>query len=654
MTCPDPDVVLDYLARRLEPTARDALEAHVDTCPPCRELLVELAHTTVFEKLAAPDRERQLEHAPLTDAVDAAAPLPPAPQARYQLGDLIGRGGMGEVRVARDAWIQREVAIKTTRSAADDRARTARFLREARIQGGLEHPAVVPVHDLGVDGDGHAYFVMKRLVGTTLDRLLATAVEAGTLAAQRRMLLGKLEDICLAVEFAHTRRVVHRDIKPSNVMLGDFGEVYLLDWGLARIPASEDTAPPEAGTGDDAPLSTQAGQLLGTPGYMAPEQARGDEAGAAADVYALGCLLFEITTGHPAITPGPDAVAATLEATCHRPSERAPDADIPPEIDDLCARATSADPADRPTAGQLAAGLRAYLDGDRDLARRRELGADHARRAEEALRRHGARGRATAIREAGRALAVDPDNEEAQIVLGRLLLETPDEIPAEALEAADHVRAQTRQQVLRWVGRAYLIVALGLPLLLLFPERDAVPILGLALLNAGTGLLALYLSRRVHPLRTRWYFAALACNTAILGTGCALFGPLFLLPMYLIGSLAMWLTFPLGYPASITVVAHALPLALFTLLEVLGAIPSTFHFDGRSLILTPPALHLAPAHSAILMLLAFTSLWGSTIFIIVSSRRGHEQAQNRIQTHTWHLEQLLPRSPERDATRGGP
>ncbi len=158
-------------------------------------------------------------------------------ETRYQPGELLGEGGMGEVRLARDARIGREVAVKTMRREIGARGES-RFLREARVQGQLEHPAIVPVYDLGVTRDGETYFTMKRVRGRSLDSILEAlaAGELDTVAEfTRRRLLTAFSQVCLAVEFAHARGVLHRDLKPANIMIGDFGEVYVLDWGLAKV-----------------------------------------------------------------------------------------------------------------------------------------------------------------------------------------------------------------------------------------------------------------------------------------------------------------------------------------------------------------------------------------------------------------------------------
>ena len=186
--------------------------------------------------------------------------------ARYTRISPLGEGGMGEVWLRRDRVIGRDVAMKNVRPRFEmDELARERFLREARVQGQLEHPSIVPVYDLGRDDSGRLYFTMRRIHGTGLD------VAARLLT--RHALLAALGRVALTVDFAHAHGVIHRDLKPTNLMVGDYGEVYVLDWGVARLSDARDLdagapTPPTAasGTGDS---------LLGTPGYMAPEQARG-------------------------------------------------------------------------------------------------------------------------------------------------------------------------------------------------------------------------------------------------------------------------------------------------------------------------------------------------------------------------------------------
>src|SRR5512143_2129854 len=200
-----------------------------------------------------------------TRSVTAPSPIVGSMLTRYRIGDVLGQGGMGEVLSARDEQIGRPVAIKRLRVENPSQEVLARFLREARIQGRLEHPAVVPVHELWNEG-GQPFFVMKQLAGTTLADVIPKlalrdrrALEDFTL----QRLLRAFAEVCLAIEFAHTRQVVHRDLKPANVVLGDFGEVYVLDWGIARITevTDDDHRDSFADIGTVAGTETIAGAL---------------------------------------------------------------------------------------------------------------------------------------------------------------------------------------------------------------------------------------------------------------------------------------------------------------------------------------------------------------------------------------------------------
>jgi hypothetical protein len=265
--------------------------------------------------------------APLTGTLPAAQSGPPpssvgratrlatpAFDARYEHKDVLGRGGMGEVQLSLDRRIGREVAMKIVKPGVAHREDLMmRFEREAKIQGRLKHPIVVPVHDLGLRPDGSVYFTMKRVRGLTLEAVIdglkaatPSVVEHFTL----RRVLGALSDLCLGVAFAHSRGVIHRDLKPSNVILGEFGEVHVLDWGIAKVldadsdvadesvrslaplPETPLPAPESLETLVDEIPRTRAGATMGTPGYMSPEQMRGDAVDARSDIYALGCMIF--------------------------------------------------------------------------------------------------------------------------------------------------------------------------------------------------------------------------------------------------------------------------------------------------------------------------------------------------------------------------
>ncbi len=228
------------------------------------------------------------------------APSPPPAGFRYEIRDVLGRGGMGRVDLARDPYLDREVAIKTILQPTDPVLRQ-RFLEEARVAGQLEHPNIIPIHELGIDPDRGPFLVMKRIRGRSLKDVLDGIHAMPAPEKALADLLNAFVKTCEAVAYAHSRGVLHRDLKPDNVMVGEFGEVLVMDWGLAKVLGrSEPDATPLAasGTGHETTTRTVAGDVLGTPLYMSPEQARG-EVGSLderADVYSLGATLYEVLT----------------------------------------------------------------------------------------------------------------------------------------------------------------------------------------------------------------------------------------------------------------------------------------------------------------------------------------------------------------------
>jgi eukaryotic-like serine/threonine-protein kinase len=262
---------------------------------------------------------------------DCASPT--RPPSDLELGALIGEGAMGRVHVARQRSLDRDVAIKTLKPRHDQADTVRALLHEAVITGGLEHPGVVPVHVLGLDDAGSPVLVMKRVDGVDWGRLLADPEHPGWRSRPEDRIIANLEvlmQVCQAVHFAHSRGILHRDIKPDNVMLGEFGEVYLVDWGIALRQADA------AGTDLD---------LVGTPAYMAPEMVAGGPLDARADVYLLGATLHEVLTGEPRHR---GTTLHEVLATAFRSESHTYDASVPRALAQLCNRATHADPEQRP------------------------------------------------------------------------------------------------------------------------------------------------------------------------------------------------------------------------------------------------------------------------------------------------------------------
>ena len=304
--------------------------------------------------------------------------------SRYTLRGELGHGGMGIVHEAFDEDLRRTVAIKFIRdefsaAALTEPRRLARFLEEAQVTGQLEHPSIVPVYELGIDEQSRVYYTMQLVEGETLARVFERVWD-GEEGWTRERVLGVLLRVCEAVAFAHTRGVLHRDLKPSNVMVGAFGQVYVMDWGLARVlsRAESDHADGAAaprrvetvrGSSSSASpeLHTGTGQGAGTPSYMAPELTRGEAAcgGALSDVYALGAMLYELLAGHAPYrrrgeSSDPREVLRKLVVGPPEPLGR----DTPSELVAICERAMAREPARRHrSVAELALDLRAYLEG---------------------------------------------------------------------------------------------------------------------------------------------------------------------------------------------------------------------------------------------------------------------------------------------------
>ncbi|HEV8324440.1 MAG TPA: bifunctional serine/threonine-protein kinase/formylglycine-generating enzyme family protein [Myxococcota bacterium] len=360
-------------------------------------------------------RPTDAQTAALTRGLSAAPGARPTfdGEDRYVRGELLGRGGMGEVVAALDRQIGRVVALKTlhgtgvaVRDGGEASAEVRRFMSEARITGQLEHPGVVPIHDLGVLPDGRPFYTMRVVKHRTLADVLRRPELCVRWPVSR--LCAVLVQVSRALAYAHARGVVHRDLKPANVLLGDFGEVYVADWGIAKVRA--DGAGPGAAAAaaaagiapeDSEPVrvedsaDTVAGSLLGTPGCMPPEQARGrwHEVDHRADLFALGVILYEVLSGRRPFE-GPtrrEVLAATLRCRPTPPRVHVPG--CPLVLEELCLRLLAERPQDRPeSAAAVAEELEAYLDGAKETRRRHEEASRLVERAAAPLARWRQRG----------------------------------------------------------------------------------------------------------------------------------------------------------------------------------------------------------------------------------------------------------------------
>ena len=294
---------------------------------------------------------------------DNEVPMTPEFDGRYDLLEEIARGGMGAIFSIKDPVLQRELAMKVVLGNEKGQAppqRIYRFLREARITAKLSHPGIVPVHELNSDNEGRYFFTMDRINGNEL-RDVMIAYNSGDPKWDLNRLLEVLLHVCDTLEFAHVRDVIHRDIKPSNIMVGKFGEVYVMDWGLARqINGPEedplmDIISEKVSTNENgSTIVTKDGAVVGTPSYMSPEQASPEtsEIGPWTDVYAVGALLYEILTGSPPYRnsekplPGQKVLKLLKEGPPEDVHKLAPDA--PEDLIQICKIAMQRDPKDRP------------------------------------------------------------------------------------------------------------------------------------------------------------------------------------------------------------------------------------------------------------------------------------------------------------------
>lgn len=595
---------------------------------------------------------------------------PPAsmPSARYSVSSLLGEGGMGNIHASTDRVIGRDIAIKSLAKHAS--WARERFLREARIQGQLEHPVVVPVYDMGISEAGDVFFTMKRIVGKTLDDVLSDLRRDDSVATSRftqRKLISALGQVALALAFAHARGVVHRDVKPANVMFGDYGEVYLLDWGIAKIeaPAASVRPPSAEMAASEWPIgildtgtseATMEGAVLGSPGYMAPEQAHGRAllCDGRTDIYSLGVLLYEVLTLrelHRGETRA-DLIRSTLALDGANASEVRPD--VATDLDIICYRATRLKPEDRyQTMLELHEDLEAHLDGARDIERRMNLADEHEARAT-ALREElailgtseGARAegmRAEVLRELAAALVLAPTHASAQAALFELLTESPDSLPKSAEEEVRDRQTESARLVFSTMARAYLPWFAIVPFALWMGVRSwpALIVLTVAALVLVGALVAA--ARRRRP-DDRAIYAVFGLNFVVVACLSMLFGPFIAVPQ---AALAV------GTNATFTIRTSSRARSLFALgsiaavlapyaLMQLGVLPAMYSFEHGDLVVHPFMVELTPFPTVVLLVLMVAVPLCSPARVLGTSLDELTRAERRSVGQAHRLRGYLP------------
>ena len=439
---PTDQILSSYGLGKLNDDAAEAVNQHLERCPECRKRVAEMSAdsflgrirdaqrssggsdrgeagvvpSSVLARIAATVgqvphillRDSDLDNGPGPIVKLSSTEIPELSERpdRYQLFGEIARGGMGAVLKGRDNDLGRDLAVKVLlESHRDQPELIRRFVEEAQIGGQLQHPGIVPIYELGTFADRRPFFAMKLVKGRTLTSLLD---ERSDPARELPRFLSIFASVCQTMAYAHARGVIHRDLKPSNIMVGSFGEVQVMDWGLAKVlpqgGAADDAAAGKTrgdtviatarSAGDPDSDLSRAGSVMGTPSYMAPEQARGEveRLDERCDVFALGSILCEVLTGEPAFTgrSSGEIQRKASRGELKDATDRLDASGVDSELIALAKDCLAPEPEDRPrSARELAAAIAIYLTGVQERLRQTELARveANARAAEERKRR---------------------------------------------------------------------------------------------------------------------------------------------------------------------------------------------------------------------------------------------------------------------------
>lgn len=570
----------------------------------------------------------------------------------------LDEGGMGQVLQALDTHLGRHVVVKRLHEhLADNAEQRARFFRESKIQSSLNHPGVVPLHAAGVDETGLPFIAMKQVRGRVLSEVLASrrlGDPRSVAEFSRRRLLRDFAKLCWTVAFAHSKHVVHRDIKPANVMLGELGEVYLLDWGIATWSGAADTGlgPSSSADRDDPAATAPAGLTdphgaLGTPAYMSPEHARG---GAfvvpASDVFALGAILFELLTGKR-LNPGrggSEAMLLALLPVAERARERLESSQVPDGLRALVLGATHFDIEERPTAAQLAESVERLVSVEGQRKERQRRARRYERQAFALLDGGGEAGAMAALRILNRADALAPAHSKAAELLAELVSQA-DTLGLHGSSVGLQARLQQHRQ--KGITSSVLIMipaAITLATLTWLaggPRWSLVPTL------VGTSLLTtllVYAQRRGSVPSWHYTVSGLVGGSAAASL-CVVGGPLVLVPVCVLAHFALLLTNARA-DAKVrfrqAVLAVSCVLVPF-LLQLVGVLPTSYVFEGGGMRIRPIGFELSGVALWGFVGVASALLMSLTVLALARSARSLTQAERKLFAQRWILGSMLKR-----------